>query len=88
MGPFLFGSGRPKTKSKAFTTGGTEEHRVKPALSENPPDKMREEGEQGQHEDAANPDQEVQGHLGIVNLFLIHAVTLACAVAGTIGWVR
>lgn len=33
---------------------------------------MRQEGEQQQHENAADPYQEIQGHLRIVDFFLFH----------------
>jgi hypothetical protein len=40
------------------------------------PYKMRQKREQQEHEDAAYPDQEVQTHLGIINLFLVHLLTV------------
>ena len=40
---------------------------------EDPPDKVRQEREQQQHEYSANPDEEVPRHSGVVDLFLVHA---------------
>jgi hypothetical protein len=88
MGPFLFGLSVGYDKVKGFNHGGHRGPQSKPALLENPPYKMGQQGKQGEHEDATHPDQEVQRHPGIVDLFLVHAVTLARAVAGNIGWVR
>jgi hypothetical protein len=38
------------------------------------PYEMRQKGEQRQHKYSANPDQKIPRHLGIVNLFLVHAL--------------
>ena len=46
---------------------------------------MREKGEEQQHKNPANPDEKVQRHFGIVNLFLIHTSNLAPASSVYIG---
>jgi hypothetical protein len=38
---------------------------------------MSEKCEEREHENAANPDEEVQGHFGRVDLFFVHVLRLA-----------
>jgi hypothetical protein len=54
----------------------------------NSPHEMRQQRKQREHENPAHPDQEVQSHLGIVNLFLVHVPTLAPAFIRHIGWIQ
>jgi len=49
---------------------------LRPIL-ENAPDEVGEEGEDGEHEDSADPDEEVHGHFGIVDLFFVHVEKVA-----------
>jgi hypothetical protein len=37
---------------------------------------VRQKGEEQQHEDAADPDQKVEGHFRGVDLLLVHGLTL------------
>jgi hypothetical protein len=46
---------------------------------------MGQQREQRKHEHSADPDQEVPRHLGIVNLFLLHALKLARSRSEDIG---
>jgi hypothetical protein len=42
-----------------------------------PPHKVRQQREQQKHEYSAHPDQKVQRHLGRIDIFFVHAKTLA-----------
>ena len=49
---------------------------------------MGQEGEQQQHENATHPDEEIQRHFGIVDLFLVHAPRYPQVAAGHIRYAR
>ena len=53
-----------------------------------PPYEVRQQSEKRKHEHSAYPDQEVPRHLGIVNLFLVHILNLACTEPEDIGLTR
>ena len=64
---------RPYWKQPSFPTEGE-------IPLEDPPQKVRQKREQQQHEYSADPDEEVQGHLWIIDPFLIqwpNATTLS-----------
>jgi hypothetical protein len=53
-----------------------------------PPYEVSQQSEKRKHEHPAYPDQEVPRHLGVVNLFLVHALKLARREPEDIGLTR